>query len=76
MLRLLVLRFLRVAVNVLLDPRLTVPKLARLGVRLTFVPVPDRAMVCGLAGSVSVMVSVPERGPVAVGLKVKLTLQL
>jgi len=35
-----------------------------------FVPVPVRMIVCGLLGSLSVMVMVPVRVPVAVGVKV------
>lgn len=46
--------------------------------RLTtgIVPVPERAMACGLLLALSVMVVAPVRGPVVVGVKVTLIVQL
>jgi len=40
------------------------------------VPVPERLTVCGLPGASCVMVRLPSRVPVAVGLKVTLIVQL
>jgi hypothetical protein len=40
------------------------------------VPVPERATVCGLSAALSTNTSEPDRLPVAVGLKVMLTVQL
>ena len=39
-------------------------------------PIPDKATVCELFASVSVTVSVPDAGPVAVGVKVTLMVQV
>lgn len=69
-------RFLKVEVSSLVDETCTVPKLNRLGVRLMLVPTPVTEMSWGLEGSVSVMVNVPARLPVALGLKVTLMVQV
>ena len=47
-----------------------------LGVSVTLVPIPLKLTVCGLVGSVSVMVRVPVLTPVSVGVNVMLTAQL
>ena len=39
-------------------------------------PTPDKAIICGLSGALSVNVMVPVRGPVAVGLKLTVITQL
>ena len=70
---------LRVTLCAALDVPTSWPAKLRLGVdRLTAgaVPVPVRATSCGLPGSLSVMVSVPVRVPVWVGLNWTRILQL
>ena len=58
-------------------PTATVPKFKVLGETVTgAVPVPIRLMAWGLVTALSVKLSVPEAGPMAVGEKVTPTLQL
>ena len=61
-------------------PVVTVPKFSvpaeRVTGELVAPPVPLRVMVCGLVTALSVNVSVPATGPVAVGVKVTPTAQL
>jgi hypothetical protein len=49
---------------------------AMLRPRLGACPVPERATDCGLSGALSVIVRVPVRLPVAVGVKETLTVQI
>jgi hypothetical protein len=62
----------------LLDPTNWFPNDRELADRLTAgaTPVPVRLTVCGLPLALSVMVRVPLRTPVAVGVKVTLIVQL
>jgi hypothetical protein len=62
----------------LLDPTIWLPNDRELADRLTAgaTPVPVRLTVCGLPLALSVMVRVPLRTPVAVGVKVTLIVQL
>jgi hypothetical protein len=62
---------------VMVTPAPTVPDVGEIAVMTgKAVPVPVRLMVCGLLLALSVMVSVPDWGPVAVGPNVMLTMQL
>src|SRR5258705_11485587 len=62
----------------LVVPTLREPKLKLVGERLTTgaVPVPVRLTICGLPVASSVIVMVPVRVPVAVGVNVTLIVQL
>jgi len=62
----------------LVVPRDWLPNATLVGERLTAgaVPVPERLTVCGLLGALSVKESEAVRLPVAVGVKVTLTVQL
>src|SRR5580692_7302872 len=57
----------RVTGNVAELPSVILPKFCIQGPRLTTVPVPLTAVVCGLPGSVSVKVILPALCPVAIG---------
>ena len=63
----------RVADNPLLAGIKMVPRFKGLGERVMPVPVPLRLTICGLLGSLSLMVRVPVLFPAAVGLKVTVT---
>ena len=68
-------RFFSVAFSIWFCGSMTLPKLSGLGVKPILVPMPESATTCGLPGSLSVMVRVPVRLPVAVGVKTTLMLQ-
>src|SRR3984957_8017200 len=53
------------------------PKLRRVGSKVGFtrIPVPERLTVCGLLAAASLIVSVPVREPVWLGVKITLTTQ-
>jgi hypothetical protein len=59
----------------LVVPTATAPKLSETGEREICVPVPVKATVCGVVSASSLKVNVPLRIPIAVGLKVTLTVQ-
>ena len=70
--------FVKVVVNGLLAvPTVTEPKLRLVGLNETGrIPVPFTVIVCGLFGALSVIVTVPDCAPVAVGENVMLILQV
>jgi hypothetical protein len=77
MLTVLLLLFFKVAaLDVALPPTFTVPKLRVEGVRETNAPIPVRFTACEPLPSLSVILTVPERAPVVVGLKVAVMVQL
>src|SRR5262249_53849661 len=57
-------------------PTATVPKLSETGESESCVPVPVKVTVCGLVGALSLILNVPVRTPIRVGVKVTPTLQL
>ena len=67
---------LSVVVSVLELALFTLPKLRLVGLNSTTVPEPVRLTVCGLPAALSVIDKVPVRGPLCVGLKVTLMVQL
>jgi hypothetical protein len=70
-------RFARVtALGALLLSTSCAPKLSAVGERLTAIPVPLRATLCGLFAALSVIVRLAVLVPLAVGVKVTLTAQL
>jgi hypothetical protein len=69
--------FVRVAVRgVVVAPTVATPKFSNGGDKMVCVPVPLNETTCGLVTSLSVMVKVPVRVPVDLGLKVTLMMQL
>ena len=57
-------------------PLVSVPKFRLVGEKLITVPVPVRAMVCGLLGALSVTFTAPDCVPDRVGVKTTLMVQL
>ena len=70
------LALVSVTVCTALPPTATLPKLKAAGERLTMVPLPDSATVCGLLLALSLILTEPVRLPIAVGVKVTLMVHL